>query len=459
MSDLEIYWQIAGGAAGTVDIILTGCVLNRFINPFLQHKAYARLPGAAYSAVMLALYVFPWYNGLRIVNLFGIACFFAAMYAVDKRNVRQKGFLAVSCYLLKWITGGVDALFWNFLAGSLLMMPYLGDKPRASLLVFCMLEILSSAVKFGTQLLFCGMIGRAYTCKKEDMTGRELVLMLSPLMVILSGYFIFSYWEKAYERDFKMYIEDAHPEYMWFRFCYQMLSFAAMLTIIMIYQNIKGTRRREQENAVLAKQIEEMQRHIGEVEVLYQSLRGLKHDMRNHVAVLENLIEKGEREEAAAYLCGMQEEGKAGAAEIKSGNPVTDVILAEKRKEMEGKGIRFTCDFWYPQESRINAFDISIILYNALDNAAEAAQQCEAPYVKLRSLRRKNVYLIEVINNSATQIIVDEESGLPETTKTAGSGHGCGLANIRRVAGRHFGDMEITQSGAEVRLTVMLMLA
>ena len=79
MNDLEIYWEIAGGMAGAAKLVLTGCVLNWFVRPFLQEKRYAYLPGMVYSAVMLVLYVFPWYNGFRIVNIFGIAAFGAAM--------------------------------------------------------------------------------------------------------------------------------------------------------------------------------------------------------------------------------------------------------------------------------------------------------------------------------------------------------------------------------------------
>lgn len=34
------------------------------------------------------------------------------------------------------------------------------------------------------------------------------------------------------------------------------------------------------------------------------------------------------------------------------------------------------CDFYYPHETPINAFDISVILHNALDNAIEGAAHC-----------------------------------------------------------------------------------
>lgn len=458
MVDLGIYWEIASITAGAAKLILIGCVLNWFIRPYLQEKRHAYIPGMVYSAVMLLLYAFPWYNGYRIVNIFGMAAFCAAMYAVDKRNIRQKVFLAVSCYLLKWITGGFENVLWNILSMRLLLHPYLTGKPVISLGVYCVLEIIFIFIEFGIQFFSCSVINRTYICKKEDMSGRELVLMLSPLMVILSGCFLFSYWEKMYEHDFGSYIEDMHPAYQWFLLCYQVLSFAAMLTIIVIYQNIKVAQRKERENAVLSKEIEIMQRHISGVENLYRDIRGLKHDMGNHVMILENLLAKGERKEAEAYLGRLKEQGNTGGADIKSGNPVTDVILTEKKKEAEAKEILFTCDFHYPEETQINAFDISVILHNALDNAIEGAGNCAKPYIKLCSHRRKNAYMIEVSNSFTGELVINEESGLPETAKEGNGEHGYGLVNIKQVAERYFGGIDIAQKGEECKLTVLLML-
>ena len=77
---------------------------------------------------------------------------------------------------------------------------------------------------------------------------------------------------------------------------------------------------------------------------------------------------------------------------------MTDVILAEKRKEAQERGIGFICDFHYPEKTGINAFDVSIILNNALDNAMEAAEGCERPFIDIKSWRQRNVYMIEVRN-------------------------------------------------------------
>lgn len=80
------------------------------------------------------------------------------------------------------------------------------------------------------------------------------------------------------------------------------------------------------------------------------------------------------------YSQAFLETGLTGTAfeeamgEIKSGNPVTDVILQEIKREAKRKGIHFQTDFYYPESSNINAFDVSIILHNGLQNGLEHAQ-------------------------------------------------------------------------------------
>ena len=142
---------------------------------------------------------------------------------------------------------------------------------------------------------------------------------------------------------------------------------------------------------------------------------------------------------------------------MKTGNPVTDVIVAEKRKEAQERGIGFICDFHYPEKTGINAFDVSIILNNALDNAMEAAECCERPFIDIKSWRQRNVYMIEVRNPFIGNLITDKESGLPESAK-GGSGHGFGLKNMQKVARKYHGDIDVRQEKNGFVLTVMMML-
>ena len=53
---------------------------------------------------------------------------------------------------------------------------------------------------------------------------------------------------------------------------------------------------------------------------------------------------------------------------------------------------------------------------------------------------------------------IDNEKGLPETTKSDKTSHGYGLTNIRKVAQKYYGDIDIRQDEKSFTLTVMLIV-
>ena len=258
-------------------------------------------------------------------------------------------------------------------------------------------------------------------------------------------------------------------------FLYCAAAVTAIVVMIVLYQNIKAQQEGRLQDELLAVQMERMRKHIEQVESLYGDIRGIRHDMANHILTLEKLYEGDKKEEAKAYGEELKKALAQTAGGIKSGNPVTDVILQEWKSEAERKGIRFCCDFFYPADSNVNAFDISVILNNALGNAMENAGSNESPYVSVYSYRRKNAYMIEVRNSFTGHIRWDKESGLPITSKERAGGyrkshkyeeiynyeknHGYGLENIRKMAREYAGDIDIVQKNGEFCLSVMLMLA
>lgn len=278
------------------------------------------------------------------------------------------------------------------------------------------------------------------------------------LLTVLTGYFSFSFFSDAYEKDTGVYIWNDHSEYEVLKILYQVVSFSTMLITIIMYQRLKEKQREEKENALLIEQIENVKSHITEVEKLYNDIRGLKHDMGNHIMILENLFLKNERDELERYLFELKDKWNQNRTEIKSGNPITDVILTEKKKEAEEKGITFSCQFYYPAETKINVFDVSVILNNAISNSIEALEGCTASYISVSSCRKKNAYMIQIKNTIKEKVHINEESGLPETSKKDKQNHGFGLINIRKVAQKYYGDIDIEQDEKSFLLSVMLML-
>lgn len=454
MVNWEFYWNMTGYAVSVAGIGTTGFFFHRFVKPFLPEARHTVLIGITYAIVMLVLKLpFREIDSMAAYAA-GIVQALAVMYLIDKKNLGQKIFLAVTWYLLEWIAWGMIIFPWSILYQKTILCPYMMKHPFLQFGIFVVVEILYVVMDCLVLVSATRIIHKAYGCKKENMTGRELALIIAPFLSVMAGYGIIHFFSRTYEADTRQAIWDSHFAYNWLLVLYVVISFFAMLTAVVSYQHIKNTRREEKEDAVLSRQIEDMKRHIHEVEKLYFDIRSLKHDMGNHVMVLENLY--GGDEKAGEYITGLKEWVNDVAMDIKSGNPVTDVILREKKKEAEDSGIDFRHEFCYPGSEAVSAFDVSVILSNALGNAIEAAKECEAPYISIKSYCRKNAYMIEIRNSVAGMRTVDRESGLPVSSGKE-EGHGFGLANIRKVAQRYYGDIDITQDGKEFVLSIMLM--
>ena len=237
---------------------------------------------------------------------------------------------------------------------------------------------------------------------------------------------------------------------------YCVVSSITIIVVIMLYQNIKAKQEENQQAKILGAQIGSLRQYMGQVEGLYQNIRSMKHDMTNHILTLERLYQGNQAEEAKVYSDCLKTELAQVTGGFETGNPITNVILQEFAKEAEKRGILFESEFHYPVDANIDVFDVSVILNNALQNAIENTGKGKR--ISIISYRRNNACIIEICNSFSGNLQWNTESGLPLTLKEEADGHGYGLPNIRRVAGKYAGDIDITLKNGEFCLCVMMMM-
>ena len=240
-------------------------------------------------------------------------------------------------------------------------------------------------------------------------------------------------------------------------FLYYLISVMAVLAITIIFQNWKTSQEEQAGHELLESQINTIKTHIGEIEKLYGDIRSLRHDMGSHIQMIERLMEMENTAEASEYLGRLKTEWQELTPEIRTGNPVTDMILLEKKKEARMRGIRFECDFRYPENTKLDAFDVSVLLYNALNNCMESING-KNPYIRIQAFRKNSIFMLIISNSFEGRIPINPADGLPYTTKK-GDGHGIGLKNMQGVAKKYMGDLSFEQNGNEVTVGIMLQIA
>lgn len=421
------------------------------IRNFVKYRKTALLTGAVYLIVMLVLWYEPYYLPSFWAYMIGVMAGLLVMCLMERENFLQKIFLAWTFYSVRWLvartTITIGALLWK--AALLWGQGYIDVEKGYYLSVAeSLIEILLQVVIY---MIAVGLIVRVYRNKGQKMQGREFLLMSLPSFTSAMGYAYVKYiWESPAGLQHNELDSPAFYHGMVLVYCLSLY-----IPIVVVFQSIKEKQLEETQKELLAGQMEDMKRHIREVEELYREIRSLKHDMGNHVMVMQKL--SGQEQEQ--YARSLQEQYTAVAEGMQSGNPVTDAILMEWRREAVSKEIAFDCSFHYPADREVDAFDLSIILNNALANAVEAAKGGEsapAGYVRITSALRENVYIIEVENSFDHPIVRNRESDLPVSTKEDKVFHGFGLRNIRQVAQKYHGDMEVQVQGQVFRLSVMM---
>lgn len=419
---MENYWTIVSYAHIVAQLMAMGYVLYRFARPFMQNRHGAVCSGIAWFVTMLVLYIIPFEIDNFTAYGIGILSAFFVMCRADHRNFRQKIFIAVTFFALRWLSVYMVGIVTEELYQRIINAAYMVEHPYAQLTAYLVVEILDVAVKTAVAGISAGYIAKAFVYKNDNMSVKEMLMLIVPSVTGMTGYGIMQYYQTYLEMNVQ---EAVSGVYHILAFLHFGISIITIVVVTVLFQNIRARQEEKLQNELLSAQVDSTEKHIAQVESLYQNIRSIKHDMTNHILTLERLYAGGKEEEAKAYGVELKNVLSEVMGEIKSGNPVTDVILQEWKKEAEKKKIRFHSDFYYPKYSRINAFDISVILNNALQNAMENVKHFpsentdgDAPYISVHSYHRDNAYMMEICNCFTGDLQWDLENELPVTTKS-----------------------------------------
>lgn len=464
MDHLELYYWILNNIDCTCGILISAYCCVLLTRPFLDHRKKAWVTGGAYAAAMLVLNFIPWYINNMLAYLIGALMVFVAMSLIDRTFFLQKLFVTITFFCLRWqafrmivyLNNEIDAFAYRFFAPKDTVYWFF----YYIVVTILFYNIFAFFLLFNTVKCILWSYGR----KREHMDSREFLLLSVPSLLGMVSYGVIRYYDYIYQRDVGKSVYELYKSHDYILSLFTLLSFAVILVTTYVFRQWKTKQEEDKQREIFYAQMTDLQSHINEIEQLYRDMRSLRHDMGNHLITLKQLYDRGEYNEAEKYADQLKDEITKNSFDVNSGNPVTDVILSSRKKEMEEKGIAFFSDFHYPLTEFVNSFDISIILNNALSNAIEAIERerllsDKAAHISLLSSRRKNMYIIEVSNSFTGNLEIDPASGLPRTSKID-EGHGFGLSAIRHAARKYLGDLEIgkeIQEGEE-RCVLRVML-
>ena len=453
MSLVEKCWMVTSKISVIALLMITGIYFGKFVCPYIKKKKGAVAVSIVYITIMLVLYMIPPQIDNFSAYLIGVMAAFLVMYVEDRRNIYQKIFLAITFFSIRWLTVAMAGRLDDLVTKALVFRNMSAEKVWLQYGLYVGTRVLDIVLCIAFIAVAIGLINKAYIYKKDEMSVKEMVMLIIPSLVGVTGYGILQYYLMIYERDTGKNLIDTYGFYGALSFLHYLISIVAILVVIVMFQNWKEMQEEQRGQELVLNQISDMKKHIGEVEKLYRDIRSMRHDMGNHIQTLEHLVAHNNMDDATEYLEHLKNEWDEVSPEIKTGSPVIDVILMEKLREAKERQIRFLSDFHYPHNTKLNAFDLSVIMNNALNNCMENVSG-DDPYISISSFRKNSIFMITIKNSFGGQLNFGD-SDLPETTKS-GREHGIGLNNIRRVARMYMGDISLEQGNEEVILSIMM---
>ncbi len=308
------------------------------------------------------------------------------------------------------------------------------------------------------------MINRKFVKKNYVLQTHENVFLMLPCVAAMCISVTIKMMILSVENGMTMIIYDTIPATKFWIPLICVLLLSTIVASVILFQKLVEYNEETGKRAILENQVRQMQKEIVEIQDIYTDMRGLRHDMRSHLANISLLVKNtagSMNEELESYIGKMEETVKKLDFAYQTGNPITDIIIHQKWQEAEKKQIQFKVDFAYPPKLRIDVYDIAVILNNALENAIEACCKAEGKkQIKLRSYVKGSLFFLEIENDFVEEIAIEKESGLPASSKGGGKLHGIGISNIQRCAKKYMGDIDIVISDTGGRkkfsLTVMM---
>lgn len=209
--------------------------------------------------------------------------------------------------------------------------------------------------------------------------------------------------------------------------------FVAAVVVIFMIERVIRKRYEEYsmnyQNKLLKNQVEEVQ-HI------YMTMRGWRHDYHSHLQSLKVKLNQGQIEEATKYLNELEEDLDDIHQLVESGNVNVDAILNSKLSLAIEQEIDVNVKVAIPDKLPLSDIDCCVLLGNLIDNAIEACEKVEEnKFIRLYiGIYKKQLYMS--ITNATNEVVrkYDEEY----ISKKRGN-HGHGLKRINKVVEKYNG--------------------
>lgn len=196
-----------------------------------------------------------------------------------------------------------------------------------------------------------------------------------------------------------------------------------IILYLMIYQ-VQMLMKNKYELTLIHKRMEFERSRMDEVHTIWDNIRKVKHDLKNHFVVIKGTLDQGDTEACKKYLAGLYDTVESMGNLIRSGNSAIDYIINSKLSNLEG--IQVLVSGYANNYNDIDDADLACILGNIIDNALEAQEKVNSDKRIELYFLQKNSNRIIVCKNTISDSVLKNNKSLKSTKKSLemhGLGH------------------------------------
>lgn len=202
---------------------------------------------------------------------------------------------------------------------------------------------------------------------------------------------------------------------------------AGLLFVILEYIHLRILKREEDKTSIYQNRL--LKNQVDEMETLYKTMRGWRHDYHNHLQSLKSYLHLDQKDKMEKYLNELEQDLDTIDQLYHSGNLQLDAILNAKLAIAQQRKITVKCDSEIPAQLTVSDIDLCVILGNLLDNAIESCDKLADPkekFIRIYVNTLKQQLYISITNATNEDIRIRTEDYF--TNKRGDHGHG-----LRRV--------------------------
>lgn len=234
--------------------------------------------------------------------------------------------------------------------------------------------------------------------------------------------------------------------------------FIVNIFVFYLYDVLNKLYQQKLEKELLQQQNDAYFKQFELIKLSQENIKRIKHDIKNHVSVVDNLIERNENIAALEYNRAIIDAMEFPEKYIDSGNPELDSILNYKIQTAKESDIEVELNVSIPEKINVTPFDFSVILGNLLDNAIEATSKVEknrmiSGYIKFE----RNIVYIRISNPYIGEL---KYAGTKlRTTHQNQKNRGLGLTSVQKSIDKYNGMIELHTEDNKFSVDVLIYVA